>query len=96
MSQRPDDDATGCTLWTEGRPGDGVIVMDMWGWTPPPSFRVEGDRPARYGRRASGLHRFTAAEDVPLLRAMDATSACSGDGHYECRRCIFFRSAGDA
>jgi hypothetical protein len=93
MSHRPDsDDVQDCASWAPGRPGDGVLAIDLTRWRPPEHYRVdERGGPARDARQGSGTHRFTAAEDVPLLRAHDALRPCYGDGHYECRRCIFVR-----
>lgn len=76
------------------RPDTGMIFGILPdSWRAPAHFRVDGaGRPARYGLHWNGLHRSTVAADLPLLRARALSSSCDGDGHYECRRCIFFSS----
>ena len=69
-----------------------VMLMNLKFWIPPIHYRVENGQPARYDIHGSGRHRLTGKEDVPLLRAHALTAGCDGDGHYECRRCIFWRS----
>jgi hypothetical protein len=92
VNLRPDSDSQGCGFWSPGQPGTGVLAMNLSGWRPPQTYRVEDQQPAR-PEHGNGVHRFTDLSNVPLLRARAALSACGGDGHYECRRCIFFRSA---
>lgn len=85
-----------CGTFSPGRPGDGVMIMNMRGWRPPPSYRLdERGAPARDDRDGNGRHRLTGREDVPRLRAMDATARCEGDGHYGCKGCIYFHIRGD-
>lgn len=82
MSLRPDSEGQECGFWHEGQPGTGVLAMDLSRWRPPQLHRIGGN-----------LYRFTAPADVPLLRARAALSPCHGDGHYECRLCVFWRAA---
>ena len=97
MNLRPDSDDDGCGYWTAGQPGTGVIFGILPdAWRPRAHYRIDSaGRPARYGLRSNGTHRATAPGDVPILRAHALSTRCEGDGHYECRRCIFFCGGSD-
>lgn len=85
-----------CDAFLAGRPGDGVMRMPLAGWRPPLMVRIDArGAPARDNPNGDGHYRFTSPDDAPRLRAMDATARCDGDGHYDCKGCIYFRSRGD-
>lgn len=96
---RPDSDGQPCTEWTPGRPGDGVRVFPLGThWQPPVAWlRDERGRPVENERYPSRLHiyRFTARADVPMLRGREMLGGCLGDGHYECKGCVFYRPPWD-
>lgn len=82
-----------CDAFTPGRPGDGVMIMNMRGWLPPRVVQIdERGALARENPNGDGRHRFVSPTDAPRLRAMAVLSRCEGDGHYACKGCIYLRS----